>query len=112
MRVSRKQINVRNVIAYAQGNVRYFLYYKPSLKFLIPVHIREQIEYRINSMNSECYASGNCVKCGCKTTALQMANKPCEGNCYPEMLNRKTWKFFRDTNFVVLADYKYFVLLT
>ena len=112
MRVSRKQINVRNVIAYAQGNVRYRLYYHPLLKHLIPSHIREQIEFRINSMNQECYNTGSCVKCGCKTTALQMANKPCEGNCYPEMLNRKTWKFFRDTNFVVLADYKYFVLLT
>ena len=109
MRVSRKQINVRNVIAYVQGNVRYKLYYHP---LLIPSHIREQIEFRINSMNRECYNTGSCVKCGCATTALQMANKPCEGNCYPEMLNRKTWKFFRDTNFVVLADYKYFVLLT
>ena len=44
MKVSRKQITLKNIIAYIQGNIRYFLYYKPSLRFLIPVHIREQIE--------------------------------------------------------------------
>ena len=111
MRVNRKQLSIKNVFAYLQGNIRYFLYYRPSLQFLIPLHIREQIECRINSMNKECYQCGSCIKCGCKTTALQMANKPCEGNCYPKMVNRKTWKFFKETNFIVLIDYKYFVLL-
>ena len=111
MRVSRKQINVRNVIAYMQGNVRYKLYYHPLLRYLIPSHIREQIEFRINSMNRECYNTGSCVKCGCATTALQMANKPCEGNCYPVLVNRKTWKFFKGTTFYVLKGYKQFVKL-
>ena len=111
MRVSRKQINVRNVIAYAQGNVRYRLYYHPLLRHLIPSHIREQIEFRINSMNQECYNTGSCVKCGCSVPALQMANKPCEGCCYPKLVNRVTWKFFKETPFYVLSEYKQFVKL-
>ena len=111
MRVSREQITVKNIISYIQGNVRYYLYYSKRLKGLIPSHIREQIEYRINSMNRECYNSGNCIKCGCSTTALQMANKTCEGNCYPAMMNRKTWKLMKENRFKVLTGCKKFELL-
>ena len=111
MRVNRKQLSINNAFAYLQGNIRYFMYYRPVLRKLIPSHIREQIDFRIVSMNEECYRSGSCVKCGCATTALQMANKPCEGECYPKMLNRSAWRFFRDTNFYVLPEYKHFIKL-
>jgi hypothetical protein len=35
-------------------------------------------------MDIDCYLDGSCKKCGCETTALQMANKACAGNCYPK----------------------------
>ena len=93
------QINSKNVYAYIQGNVRYKLYYS-KLKWLIPNYIREQIDVRINSMNPQCYQLGSCIKCGCQTTHLQMANKACEGNCYPKMLNRRQWNYIKSGKFL------------
>gem|GEM_PF-4437539 len=44
-------------------------------------------------MDKQCYNDGSCKECGCRTTALQMANKACDGFCYPKMLNKKDWQF-------------------
>lgn len=46
-------------------------------------------------MNKACYENGECVICGCQTTALQMANKACDQPCYPEMMDKKLWRNFR-----------------
>jgi hypothetical protein len=75
------------------GNYRYWAYYHhPNL---LRPHIREQINYRIHWMKQECYELGYCVQCGCETTALQMANKPCDKPCYPEMMNSAVWHVFK-----------------
>lgn len=76
---------------YLVGHYRYTLYYS-KFKFLIRKHIREQIEFRINNMNRKCFNRGECIKCGCLTTALQMCNKSCDGKCYPVMYSKKVWK--------------------
>ena len=76
---------------YLLGNYRYKLYYS-RFKFLIRKHIQEQIAFRIQVMNKECYNQGSCVICGCTTTALQMCNKSCDKPCYPEMMNKKEWE--------------------
>ena len=86
---------LKNIIAYIQGNLRYKFFYS-NFAFLIPRYIREQIQVRINSMDSECYEAGECKICGCQTTALQMANKACDKPCYPKMMNKKQWNFFKD----------------
>jgi len=64
-------------------------------------HIREQIDYRISIMLPECYDNGTCIKCGCMTTHLQMANKPCNGLEYPPMLTRPLWKAYMEGRYVV-----------
>lgn len=98
----KAQINKKNIFAYLQGNIRYKLFYNKSLNFIIPLHIREQIETRILSMNIECYKQGSCIKCGCMTTHLQMANKSCDGDCYPKMLSKKDWKYFKKRKLIFL----------
>lgn len=85
-----KKYTFRNIKAYLQGKIRYKLYYS-RFKFLIPKHIREQIDVRINSMDPVCYEQGQCKLCGCQTTALQMANKACDKPCYPRMIGKNTW---------------------
>lgn len=82
----------KNIGYFIQGWIRYGMYYNKRLRFFMRRHILEQIDYRIGKMNKECYTSGSCVECGCKTTALQMANKPCDGDCYVSMQSRKNWK--------------------
>ncbi len=78
---------------FLQGNIRYKIYYSP-LRCFIRKHVLQQINFRIKVMKKECYASGSCVECGCKTTALQMCSKACEGGCYPPMMNKKDWGEF------------------
>lgn len=79
---------------YIQGNLRYKLYYS-KYRWLLRKHIREQIDFRITAMNPDCFISGACVKCGCETTMLQMANKSCDGECYPRMVKAGTWKHIK-----------------
>jgi len=88
--IKREQINLYNMYAFVQGCIRYWLYYSKFI-CLIRRHIREQIKIRICSMRSVCYTQGYCEVCGCKTTHLQMANKACDGVCYPAMIAKKKW---------------------
>jgi hypothetical protein len=99
--VENEKYTFKNILYYIQGHVRYSTYYSP-FYWLIPIHIREQILYRINSMNPICYERGSCIACGCKTTHLQMCDKPCNNNCYPKMLNKTLWHLFKGANMFVI----------
>lgn len=91
---------------YIVGNYRMKLYYHGKAQLhntkcyalvrhpLMRSHIYDQINYRIQWMDRECYLSGSCKICGCQTTNLQMANKACDKPCYPPMMNRKDWDNF------------------
>ena len=83
--------NRENIFSYFIGNFRMELYYSKFFGFLMRKRIREQIKVRINSMEPKCYLEGACIKCGCSTPALQMADKQCDGLCYPAMLNKVQW---------------------
>jgi hypothetical protein len=98
------KITFKNVVAFIQGKIRYKLYYSPTFSFLIRRHIREQIDMRISVMDKTCYTSGSCVLCGCTTTALQMANKPCDKPCYPGMMTSIQWKSFKKGMPFVIGD--------
>jgi len=90
-----KKVNFRNVFAYLQGHLRYRLYYSRWFFWLLPGHVREQIGFRIRSMDGECYERGSCKLCGCAVTALQMADRACGKPCYPAMLGRGDWIIWR-----------------
>jgi hypothetical protein len=111
MMIVRGQAKIVDVWHYFVGNYRYNFYYGGKLsrkytfiawlrKRILRRHIKEQIAWRISIMNTECYVKGACIKCGCDTTQLQMANKPCEGNCYPAMMGKFDWKLFKAINFI------------
>ena len=95
----KAKINIKNIYSYIIGNYRYQLYYSKHLSWLMREFIREQITLRINSMDEECFNSGQCKLCGCKTTALQMANKECDKPCYPKMLSKKNWSKLKLNSF-------------
>lgn len=81
---------------YLVGNYRYGIYYGHTWWSFLPMrkHIRSQIDFRIIVMNPKCYEQGTCVACGCNTTALQMASKTCDEECYPKMMTKKKWKTY------------------
>lgn len=91
----KKEITLSNVLAYIQGHIREWLFYSKRWNRLLPLHVYEQINYRIFIMNKTCYENGECVLCGCATPALQMANKTCKGACYPIMMNKKDWNIYK-----------------
>ncbi len=90
---------------YLVGNYRYKLFYKnckkgvvcfkPTKHTLMRQHIWEQICYRLQVMDKECFNKGQCKICQCETTQLQMSSKRCEGICYPTMMNKKEWERFK-----------------
>lgn len=80
---------------YISGYYRDWLYYnKPNV---LRIHIKEQIDFRIDVMNLSCLEEGSCVKCGCSCTELQCAYKSCDGNCYPPFFNKACWKYLKYT---------------
>ena len=76
---------------------------------MIQSHIREQIDMRIKWMKPECYKGGSCVMCGCQTTELQMANKACDGDCYPPMMNKKQWEAFKKGKALIVSNQEFWV---
>lgn len=88
----KAKVNKNNIKSFFEGNIRYQLFYS-KFAFLIPKYIREQIQYRINSMELKCYEDGVCHLCGCDTTALQMANKACDKPCYPVLQTKENWNY-------------------
>ncbi len=93
---------LRDIISFFEGNLRYKLYYSEGLlAYLMREHIREQIDFRIAVMNPKCYEEGQCVICGCDTTALQMANRSCEGLEYPPLMSKDRWKKFKNEKLAV-----------
>jgi len=100
--MNRSRVSIGNIWYYIQGNIRYRLYYS-KFSWMISDYIREQIIFRINSMNRQCYERGSCVVCGCTTTQLQMSNKACDGNCYPKMFSKGEWDKlkFRDSIYTI-----------
>ena len=97
--IMKAKVNLKNILYYAQGNLRYKLFYS-KFAFLIRKHIREQIEIRIKSMDPICYSNGECKECGCETTHLQMCNKACDKSCYPVMLSKEDWGKIKDNGLV------------
>jgi len=91
-------LNLLNIKSYLVGNFRYKVY-KTEFQWLIRKHIKEQIDWRIEVMNPECYHLGSCTLCGCATTALQMANKACDKPCYPPIMNSIEWYIFKQNNY-------------
>ena len=89
----KAKINYVNIKSYLVGNFRYRLYYS-KFKWLIKNHIVEQIDWRTQVMDKQCYDQGSCILCGCPTIALQMSNKACDKPCYPTMMNKSDWFVF------------------
>lgn len=107
---------MKKIRDYIVGNIRYHIYYYQNgkFRFLIKPHIIEQFEMRLDLMDNTCFNMGECRICGCKTTALQFADRECDEPCYPPMLDKVDWKVLKgitrgnlkDRNLVINA-YKF-----
>ncbi len=96
-------MKISDIINYMVGNLRYRLYFS-KFKWVIRKNIRDQIHYRIATMNQECYSQGSCVECGCSTPAMQMSSKTCDRDCYPPLMNKELWERFKSNLSVKVGD--------
>lgn len=98
MNLIKGKYSLAEVVDYFRAEFRYSIYYKyQKLSFLLRDHIKEQIDFRIDvMMDRECYEQGQCKICGCTTPDLQFTNASCKGNCYPPIMNKTQWKFFKE----------------
>lgn len=85
----------QKIKSFSEGNFRKFLLSYSITKKLVPLHIREQIEWRIKKMDQKCLSNGACLLCGCSTPGLQMANDMCDKPCYPDMMDKLNWEEFK-----------------
>lgn len=110
MQIINGQKSFADIWHYLLGNYRYSLYYS-SYKHLLRKHIVEQIEFRVENMDQQCYDEGECKLCGCKTIALQMANKACEKPCYPTMMKKKEWELFKRGSIFADKDCRWMITI-
>lgn len=101
-----RRYSPENILNYIVGTTLYHMYYR-GFEWAIPGHIVEQYVYRVAKMNRACYEGGSCVKCGCRTTELQFAFKPCEGDCYPPMMSKSKWARYKLGESVLIGDKAY-----
>ena len=59
--MGESKITLENVGKFIRGN---YEYYKAQL-FGQPLHIQEQIEYRMSKCADDCIVTGKCKECGC-----------------------------------------------
>lgn len=81
-----------NIWYFLTGHYRLWIFYSPRFSFLMRSHIYDQINFRLETMDRECFQAGACKKCGCEVPALQMASKACDKPCYTPFLSRTSWK--------------------
>jgi hypothetical protein len=72
-----------------------------------PKHIKEQIIWRrgqVALMSPECWKNGSCIQCGCEIVPKTTADMGCENEpyCYPEMMKKKQWEWFKESQKIKL----------
>lgn len=96
MKIGNYDITLHNITKYATAKVRKARHYYGGDILGLDEHIVEQFEWRKTKAKAECMEKGACVECGCETPDLFYASEPCEGNCYPDMMDKEEWKKYKE----------------
>jgi len=90
-----KKITLKNVKAFVKGN---FLYYQNEV-FSRPLHIKEQVIYRLNICKDDCLIENECVYCGCPPKKKSHLKESCnEGNRFPDLMDKQKWQDYKKEN--------------
>lgn len=88
----------KNIKGFLQGHIR-------ALKEkydLLPQHTLEQAAWRLTLANKACINADQCQACGCFPMSDKvLEDRPCEENCYPEMMGEKEWEAFKNKNNII-----------
>ena len=98
------KITFKNIKSFIQGNLNLILntlgneYKIPFLK--LDQHIKEQIAYRMDICGDTC--KNKCISCGCSTPALWFSPTKCEGNKYPDFMDKTSWEKYKKNKNVII----------
>lgn len=101
---TKAKVTPRNILAVIQA---YYRKGRQLAGFDLPKHIYEQIIWRrtqVIALSPQCWTEGACTVCGCEILGKTMEDRGCEGPCYPEMMDKDTWKKFKTDNNIKLFD--------
>jgi hypothetical protein len=92
-----KDSPLKSIGSYVQGNIDALRdKYKDSIPHWMELeqHVKEQILYR--EENSQCNLLDACKSCGCKIPELFYAKKACNEGCYPELMDKQSWEYYKE----------------
>ncbi len=103
-----RKIEIEDLVAYLQGNIRYFLvkYFKG---FGVRKTLLEQVKYRSKSLAVGCEIE--CQKCGCPTHKTVYSNRSCKGNCYPTFVPKEVFEEAKLKGFMHQGNITWFMKL-
>ena len=94
MKLGKYDITLKNVKAYVQGKTRSLVERFGGEFIQLEDHVKEQIIWRHGKADKDCIEKGVCY-CGCEMPDMLYADKTCEKNCYPVMMDKKTWEDYK-----------------
>lgn len=91
----KREITFKNVLSFLEGNTKFILD-----KFgLTPIHIQEQILWRLNICKMDCVKNGECEYCGCPPQKKAFNEKSCNnGDRFPDLMNKEEWEKYKEEN--------------
>lgn len=93
MKINNYDFTLKNIYAYIQAKWRILISKFPGF-FKSTDYVQEQILFRQQIANPECLNSGKCF-CNCKMPDMLYADKSCDRNCYPVMMDKETWYLYK-----------------
>lgn len=113
----KARVTLRNILAVIQAWFR-----RKQLQIdgtTLDQHIFEQVIWRrtqVRAKSPSCWQSGECIVCGCEILGKTMEDRACSVSehpdlqkkgrevCYPEMMDKQTWKEYKRLNHIKLFD--------
>lgn len=86
-----KDINLKSIKSYVQGNYRYHT----QTIFPLANHLKEQYYYRLYVCKDDCLITGTCMNCTCPTIKKAFATDSCNKDRFPEFLSGGEWREYK-----------------
>jgi hypothetical protein len=89
----KPKINFENILSYIEGNYKKFLYILRHM----PIHVQEQVAYRLDACKEDCVKSGFCVYCGCDIDGKVFVKASCnKGERFPDLMEADEWELNKE----------------
>ena len=90
-------ITLKQIKAYVEGYGR--LYY--DLIVGLPLHQKEQVDYRLYKCKDDCGITKQCIVCGCDFPGKAFVAKSCNPERFPDFMNSRDWEVYKKNNNIV-----------